>query len=53
MTRAAGDGAANTEHIADRIGDINAEAAKMQEVMKRAQEAAAKLRADTKKFTVA
>ncbi len=53
VTRAAGDGAANTEHIADRIGDINAEAAKMQEVVKRAQEAATKLRADTKKFTVA
>lgn len=53
VTRAAGDGAANTETIADRIGDINAEAAKMQEIMKGAQEAAAQLRADTKKFTVA
>lgn len=53
VTKAAGDGAANTETIADRIGDINAEAAKMQEIMKGAQEAAAQLRADTKKFTVA
>ncbi len=53
VSRAANDGAANTENIAERIVDINAEASKMQEIMQHTQEVAAQLRADTAKFTVA